>query len=232
MTRLASIALLAMAAGLLSAAPAPVPENKPFVTGWDKPVDPDGDCEFIRENGKLTIRVPGKDHDLGIERGLMNSPRLLQDVEGDFTVQVRIKGVFNPSPDSTSAERISFRGAGLLLWESEKTYIRLERAALFKGEGVHRYANWELRHNGEWVLAGKESTLGLEEKDTYLRLQRKGDKVLASVSQDGKKWNDLEPIEIKLPEKLKIGVSAGGTSSDKFEPTFDQYELTPAKKNK
>ena len=110
---------------------APAPSNVPWVTGWDKPVDPDKDCKFIRDKGTLTIEVPGKDHDLGIERGLMNSPRLLRDVEGDFVAQVRVSGTFKPSQNSTSNERLPFVGAGLLLMADEKTYFRLERTALY-----------------------------------------------------------------------------------------------------
>ena len=69
---------------------APAPVNRPWVTGWDKPVDTDKDCKFTRDKDTLTIEVPGKDHNLAIERNLMNSPRHLRDVEGDFVAQVRI----------------------------------------------------------------------------------------------------------------------------------------------
>jgi RNA polymerase sigma factor (sigma-70 family) len=209
-----------------SANQSPKPRNdSPWVTGWDKPVDPDKDCKFIRDKGTLTIEVPGKDHDLGIERGLMNSPRLLRDVEGDFVAQVRVRGTFKPSQDSTSNERIPFVGAGLLLMADEKTYIRLERAALRIGAEVKTYANWELREDGNWVLAGDASVQPLEDTETYLRLERKRDKLLASVSHDGKEWRELRSLEPTLPRKLKIGVAAGGTSMDVFAPRFDQFQL-------
>src|SRR5262245_41109781 len=112
---------------------APAPADRPWLTGWDKPVDPDNDCKFIRDKGTLTIEIPGEDHDLAIERNLMNSPRLLRDVVGDFVAHVRVHGTFKPSQESTSTERIPFVGAGLLLMADEKTYVRLERAALVKG---------------------------------------------------------------------------------------------------
>jgi regulation of enolase protein 1 (concanavalin A-like superfamily) len=205
---------------------APVPADRPWVTGWDKSVDPDNDCKFIRDKDTLTIEAPGKDHDLAIERGLMNSPRLLRDVEGDFTAQVRVAGAFQPSNESTTSERLPFVGAGLLLMADEKTYVRLERAALVTGGETKTYANWELRQDGKWVLAGAERVLPLEDKATYLRLTRKGDNLSASVSHDGKEWKDLNPLEVKLPAKLKIGVAAGGTSMDVFTPSFDQFKLT------
>jgi RNA polymerase sigma factor (sigma-70 family) len=49
------------------------------VPGWGgKIIDPDGDCKFILEKGQITIQVPGKDHALCIERGVMNAPRVLR----------------------------------------------------------------------------------------------------------------------------------------------------------
>jgi regulation of enolase protein 1 (concanavalin A-like superfamily) len=204
----------------------PVPADRPWITGWDKPVDPDMDCKFTREKDTLTIEAPGKDHDIAIERNLMNSPRLLRDVEGDFTAEVRVGGDFRPSNGSTTDERIPFVGAGLLLMADDKTYVRLERAALVKGGETKAYANWELRQDGNWVLHGEEKILPLEDKATYLRLTREGGHVLGSVSQDGKDWKDLNALEVKLPAKVKIGVAAGGTSMDVFTPHFDQFKLT------
>jgi regulation of enolase protein 1 (concanavalin A-like superfamily) len=200
--------------------------DKPFETGWDKPVDPDGDCKFLRDKGVLTIEVPGKDHDLAIERKLMNSPRLLRDVEGDFVAQVRVSGTFVPSTDSTSTERIPFVGAGLVLMASDKTYVRLERATLRRDGETKTYANWELREDGEWVLAGDATVRPLEDKPTYVRLERKGNKLLASVSHDGKEWWELKPLEVKLPAKLKLGLAAGTTSTEPFKPRYDQFKLT------
>ena len=65
----------------------------------------------------------------------------------------------------------------------------------------------------------------LEDKATYLRLQRKGDRLLASVSQDGDKWTELEPFDVKLPAKVKIGVAACSTSEVRFKPHFDDFRL-------
>jgi regulation of enolase protein 1 (concanavalin A-like superfamily) len=220
------IAVLPWCVAACVAVAAPAPKDVPFETGWDKPVDPDADCKFVREKGTLTIEVPGKDHDLGVERGLMNSPRLLRDVEGDFKAEVRVGGDFRPTTSSTTNQRIPFVGAGLVLMADDKTYIRLERATLYKGQEFKTYANWELRQDGNWVQAGQESVLPLDDKPTYVRLERKGDRILASVSQDGDKWSELPPLEVKLPAKLKIGLAAGTTSSEPFKPRFDEFRLT------
>lgn len=204
------------------------PEPNPFKSGWDKPTDPDKDCKFKQDKGGLTIELPGKDHDLGVERKRMNAPRLLRTVEGDFVAEVRVGGAFLPSVGSTTTERIPFVGAGLVLMVDDNTYVRLERAALRNSE-VKTYANWELRREGKWELAGTTDVLPLTEKHTYLRLQRKGDKLLGSVSEDGKNWTEMNPLEVKLPAKVKLGVAACTTSAEPFAPHFDRFRLRKGK---
>src|SRR5688572_10707864 len=56
------------------------------IDGWGTVVDPDGDCRFAESNGKLTITVPGTYHDLTHSEGRdqLNSPRVIQEVKGDF----------------------------------------------------------------------------------------------------------------------------------------------------
>jgi regulation of enolase protein 1 (concanavalin A-like superfamily) len=225
-----SLLCLALAFAALALAGDPDPEPNAFQDGWDKPTDPDKDCTFKKEKGGLTITVPGKDHGLAIERGRMNAPRLLRDVEGDFVAEVRVSGTLNPSMTSTAAGRTPFLAGGLVLMADEKTYIRLERAA-YRRDDVATYANWELRQDGNWLLQGNSSVCPLKEKAAYLRLERKGDRLLASVSEDGKEWSELSPLELKLPAKLKLGVTANSTCTDPFSAHFDRFKLRKGKRD-
>ncbi len=75
------------------------------------------------------------------------------------------------------------------------------------------------------MLSGNASLKPLEDKETFLRLERRGDQVLGSVSQDGKDWYTFIPIEVELPEAVKIGVAACNTSSKPFAPRFDRFQL-------
>src|SRR4051794_6272305 len=96
MHRFAAFLFVGLFAAAVLAAPAPRPRPPtPWVTGWDKPVDPSGDCRFDRDGDRLTISVPGKGHELNYERP-MTAPQLLRDVEGDFDVQVRVTATFLP----------------------------------------------------------------------------------------------------------------------------------------
>src|SRR5262249_32616428 len=153
--------------------------------GWGKAVDPDGDCKFSLDQGKLTIKLPGKDHALAFERNQMNAPRVLRDVEGDFVVQVKVHGEYPAGAMSVVESRRPFHGAGLLVWSDEKNYIRLERAELVFGNDNVNYASWELRRDGNFERVGNTGELPLTEKEYYLRIERRDGKFYSGVSSDG-----------------------------------------------
>src|SRR5687768_13293767 len=66
------------------------------IKGWGTPIDPDGDCAFQADAGKLTITVPGeaKPHDLSAELSSTTAPRVLQPLKGNFVLQVKVEGEF------------------------------------------------------------------------------------------------------------------------------------------
>src|SRR5689334_10325794 len=132
MRRVAVAVLCAVAALPATAAPAPAP--RPWLTDWDRPVDPDGDCLFHRHGDVLALTVPGKAHLLNAKR--KNAPRLLRDVEGDFVAQVRVSGAFQPVLGDE--DESPFQAAGLFLLD-EGGATRLHRVvSLRDGKAVAR----------------------------------------------------------------------------------------------
>src|SRR5437868_5280014 len=136
------------------AARTPLPQDAKSVRGIGQIADPKGDCKFTYEAGKLTISVPGSDHGLSAEQDRYGSPRVLQDVEGDWIVQVKVGGAYPQGATSVIETRRAFYGAGLLLWQDEGTYIRLERAEVVIDGKNLSYGNFELRKDKELVRAG------------------------------------------------------------------------------
>src|SRR5262245_33816216 len=63
------------------------------IAGWGTVVDPTGDCEIRQADGKLTIKIPATYCDLWPVKGQVNAPLVLDDVEGDFGVQVLVADV-------------------------------------------------------------------------------------------------------------------------------------------
>src|SRR5713101_4601125 len=156
------------------------------IKNWGTIADPDKDCTIKEHKGALTITVPATSHDLGVEHQLMNAPRVLRKVSGDFTVQVLVSGRVEAEPPATLADRLPFMGAGLLLWQDESNYVRLERASFVNPMGNREYyASFELRKDGKINRFADSTDLSLLNRDQYLRLERRGVKIHAAVSEDG-----------------------------------------------
>ncbi len=191
--------------------------------GWGEVVDPAGDCRFTLGKEKLTIAVPGTKHDLSVESGNMTAPRVFADVEGDFIAQVKVAGNVCHAGQGLAEGYLPYHGAGLLLFVDGQTYIRLERAAIVGPEGNRtHYANFELRENGKMATGNAAK---IPDVDDYLRLERKGGRVIASVSDNGLRWTPMEPITVKLPKRVKLGVAAVNTSTDPFKVEFSEWEV-------
>lgn len=74
---------------------------------------PGGDSTVTTAQGSLSISAP-VDQDL--YQGNTSAPKLLQPIKGNFTVETLVD--FTPSH--------SYQGAGILLWQDSKNFIRLE----------------------------------------------------------------------------------------------------------
>jgi RNA polymerase sigma factor (sigma-70 family) len=195
-----------------------------FLKGWGEPIDPDGDCSIDLENDQLIIKVPGKRHGLEAELSTLNAPRVLRDIEGDFIVDLKLHAEFKPGERSTSRTGFPFVGAGLLLWSDPGNYIRLERAAIVTGKRLVPYFLFEERRDRRPVPPGGGIEANPEEA-TFLRLERKGDRVTGSVSADGIKWNAFPARTVRLPTKLKLGVAAVSSSEGPFTVTLENFRV-------
>ena len=95
-------------------------------------IDPDGDCKLVDANdkeGSLKLWLPAEPHDLYL--GRLNAPRVLLDVEGDFTAEVRVCGTLVAEPGLERPDRkLSYRSGCLIIWHDEGNYIRFDRAGL------------------------------------------------------------------------------------------------------
>lgn len=103
MLRTASLTILAVPL-LAFGAPAP----KDALAGWGKPVDPAKDCKFEAKDGKLKIAVPGgkEPHDLSAELNApMSAPRVMREIEGDFSMEVSVGAFAVPEGTAGGTER-------------------------------------------------------------------------------------------------------------------------------
>jgi regulation of enolase protein 1 (concanavalin A-like superfamily) len=219
--------LLTWGALASSAAPAPMEEEaeklRRLYGTW---TDPDKDCRFMLKEGTLRISVPAADHFLGTERpsAKNNAPRVLNEVEGDFTAVVRVTF---PVPEKVPERFWPYCSGGLVAWESEKAYLFVRRSGgeangLRESVWCHQVLGTE--NSLRWKGLGKPG------ESAFLRLKRDGNKVVAGWSRDGKAWKDFEAAEVAWGAKVRVGVAAENCLGMPVEITFDEYSLTQPKK--
>jgi|tagenome__1003787_1003787.scaffolds.fasta_scaffold20924604_3 hypothetical protein len=102
----------------------PLGNQKTNVLGrWGVATDPDGDCKFFATKRELLISVPAaRPHDLAADIERTNAPRVLQRACGDFTIQVRIDGRFDPGDASVQSGRAAYNGAGIIAMVDDKMW--------------------------------------------------------------------------------------------------------------
>jgi len=228
--------LLALFAIPLLLVAAPIPKEtdaQRMARLYGTPVDPAKDCKFTLDGDKLTINAGKGDHDLSVQSKEMNAPRVLKEIEGDFEMKVQVKAEYPKGAKGASEKRsIVFYGAGLLVWDDENNYVRLEKAHVdpLNGTPTYTYGSWELFAGAEWKRRGTQEDFVFDEKDTaHFKLARKGNVFTASISKDGKEWKDLDPIEAEMGKKLKVGVAAVHICDTAFDAVFEGYEMKATK---
>lgn len=201
------------------------------LAGWGTATDPDGDCKFFVAEDTLLISVPGsaRPHDLAADINTTNAPRVLQPVRGDFTLQVRIEGRFAPGDESTKPGRTGYNGAGIVAMLDARNVVTLARAVLQRpGQDAVPYANFEIRVGGQLQRIGLTGDHPIpKDGPVFLRLERRGAKILGAVSADGISWDVLDPKEVpeEWPKELQTGVVAISTSKDEFNPRFSKLQV-------
>jgi regulation of enolase protein 1 (concanavalin A-like superfamily) len=206
------------------------PDRKAELEGWGVTSNPDGDCRFFISEGMLLIHVPGgRPHDLAAEINITNAPRVLQMANGDFTLQALVDGRFAPGSESMLNGRTAYNGAGLVAVFDEKNVVTLARAVLQRADGKPwPYTNFEIRVAGSLERFGLESDLPIPlDRPVFLRLERRGQRMLGAASTDGINWDVLEPkiLPGNWPKELHVGVVAISTSKEEFNPRFSRLQL-------
>jgi regulation of enolase protein 1 (concanavalin A-like superfamily) len=194
------------------------------LTVWGEVVDPDLDCRLKMENGDLVADVPGTLHDLNIDIDKNNAPRVVQEVDGDFVASVKVMGSFHPGPDRTGPKSVPYNGGGVVVWLDQDHYIRMERASMYRSNRVMGFLAYESRELG--TRAGVHNKGGLDPtQDLWLRLERHGHVFSGFFSKDGQAWEELQPMDVEWPSRLKVGVDMINSCGDPMTVRFQDYSL-------
>jgi hypothetical protein len=200
------------------------------IKGWGTVNDPEGDCTIAEKNGTLSVSVPAGIHDLNAAAGGMHAPRILQEIEGDFSIRVKVTGDFQPGENPAPNSGVAFVSAGLLLWHNERNFVRLERD-LWWAADTRKYVCYpplfEYYRGGDNQNTNPDVTAEefFRGRSTWLRLDRHGDTLAASYTRNGKDWVLVKEITVDLPQKLQIGVAAINTSAKTHAVEFSDLKI-------
>ena len=195
------------------------------VEGWGELVDASGQCKVRRDGARVTLETPAGYFDLWPEGNSTNAPRLVRDASGDFTVQVKTVGkVMGEKGAERPGRDVAFNAATLVIWQDDKNFVRLDRAGMHKAGQRYHQTYYHINQDGKRTV---QLSQRLAEKDAWLRLDRRGGKVTAGWSEDGKTWKTYPVQDAKLADKVKVGVAALNASSKPFSASFEELKLTP-----
>ena len=228
--RVVPLVLAVLAAGLASAAPVPKEtEAEKIRRLYGKFVDPDRDCTVTLDGSVLKIRVPGRPHGLVPPRGLLNAPRVVRDVEGDFTATVKIR-VLAPGGDRPPARFT----AGLLVMASDADLVYHARQLdttrpMPRLSGAHGL-----------VLGGRQTRSGtsgggiFSAETATFRVHRVKDKVRLAVASGADRWHTMPELTAPFPDRVLVGLYAGQEGATSFTAEFEDFVVVrppvPARK--
>jgi hypothetical protein len=184
---------------------APVPKADAALTKlFGSPADPGKKCTFDLDGDVLTVGMPAEHHTLTASGGSHNAPRTERDAGRDFTATVELKATLPDGAISDVKGVDPGVGGGIVLWIDAKNYAALIRVHEAQGGGNNT------SHELHYILNGEElgdSAKAAAYVDTWhrVRLTRKGAKLKAEQSPDGKIWQSVAEIDFTdKPGKLGI----------------------------
>jgi S1-C subfamily serine protease len=205
-------------------------------------IDPEKDCKLVKaeDDMKVTIEIPGGKirslapyvvQRINKKKALHNAPMSLIDVEGDFAVLVEVTGEISAGsalPKDRQGNNIpfTFQAAGLLLYQDKDNFVRLERSAgvaIDSLQPIHKVL-FEVVKDGK--LVPNQNYPAVPDGPVYLLLVRRKGRVMCGASPNlGAPPQPFKLIELDLPRKVKVGLSASNISAKPFSAHFENFAL-------
>ena len=179
--------------------------------------------------GITTIDVPGGMALVNAPQyKLFNAPYAMVRVDGDFAATVKVTNDFDPGgvPPVIPGGRkfpFTFQGAGLLLWQDEKNFVRFERTKGSTGEITlsHRILV-EIYKNGKEVGLNYDD---IPEKPVALVAMRKGASLKLLFALPGEQLHTFQEISIDFEKEIYVGVAAANLSKRPFQAKLEEFRL-------
>ncbi len=188
------------------------------------------DVKIVSSPGKVMINVPGGAPLTNAPQfKLFNAPCALVRVKGDFLCAVTVTNEFDPGGTTVALPSgrklpFTFQGAGLLLWQDEKNFIRLERCKGSDGDigTIHRVLV-EIYKNGR--EAGVHYTKALPDRPVVLAARRKGSTVQFLYAESKEEMVVFQEVVLDFDPEIFVGLSASTLSKLPFQAKFERFTV-------
>ncbi|MBC8113444.1 MAG: DUF1349 domain-containing protein [Candidatus Saccharimonas sp.] len=204
-----------------------------MIKGWGEKEDPVGGTKIELQETTLVMTSPAAYVD-NYPKGAVNAPRVLQEVSGDFTAEVKVTHVDPALPNSVLKSLGSFPTAyhagALFVHTNQKNLIRFERVSKNTKGMLSTTCELQVWESGKLTAHASEV---IEDTVITLRLERRGDLLRSSFSQDdGKTWKELPQHQLdKLKGTVKIGVSVTNNTDPGCTVKFQDLKVVKGATN-
>lgn len=165
-----------------------------FPAGWQW-IDPKGDAKADLKSKPGSLRVACTDgNDLASFTNL-DAPRLLRNIRGDFELEVTLE--FQP--------KISYQGAGLLIWEDSRSFLRLERACGGVGGGAGG-VRFDRQEYGNFAAVAGTVAHPTEAPIVELKIKRVGRRFQGFWREPGKEWQSVGTADTTIATNVQVGL--------------------------
>ncbi len=189
-------------------------DQKTMPAGWEKIGSEAANSEdFDAGEGVLKLKIPSGTDLYGAKQ---NAPRLLKAISGDFEIETKLK--FDP--------KNSYQGAGILVWNDDKNYLRFERG--FGGvDGGESGVRLDKSVDGVYSSISGTENSPTETPEIELKLIRKGQEFTAFMREniDGE-WKEVGIFTSNYPETVKVGI-VGVSTADEIIAEFKYIRIMP-----
>ncbi|HEV3143576.1 MAG TPA: family 16 glycoside hydrolase, partial [Gemmataceae bacterium] len=196
------------------------------IAGWGKVIDPNRDCKFTGTKNEVAITVPAGHHNLNPAEPFQNlsAPRVLQNVKGDFDVQVQVLPFTLPAPKTATTGINSFVGAGLLVWQDSQNFIRLLRAGNGESWGRRPFAALEIFRDGKPAFT--RYVYNMADEPTSLRAVRRGKSWEFFFSNDGENWTEIPcKFDPFFANDLELGIAATNSTTAEHVARLRKFDV-------
>ncbi|MFS0515926.1 DUF1349 domain-containing protein [Nostoc sp. UIC 10607] len=132
-----------------------------------------------------------------------------QEVKGDFTVEVKIKGQY----------QVLYDQAGLMIRENEKTWLK---CGIEYVEEVQNVSAVVTRDYSDWsVVPLSQPPVAL-----WLRVQRRSETVEVQYSLNGENYQMLRLAYLTHAETVQVGLMCASPQGEGFSVVFEDFKIT------